>query len=51
MPVSKNPMISMSAAAGLIEAIKAAGANPHDLLGTIAVDSAIFANPDGFIRV
>ena len=51
MPVSKNPMISISAAAGLIEAIKAAGANPHDVLGTIAVDSAIFANPDGFIRV
>src|SRR5918995_4193353 len=51
MPVSKNPMISISAAAGLIDAIKAAGANPHDVLGTIAVDSAIFANPDGFIRV
>jgi AraC-like DNA-binding protein len=51
MPVSKNPMISISAAAGLIEAIKAAGANPHDVLGTIAVDSAIFANPDGFIEV
>lgn len=44
-------MISISAAAGLIEAIKAAGANPDDVLGTIAVDSAIFANPDGFIRV
>ncbi|HKX51167.1 MAG TPA: AraC family transcriptional regulator ligand-binding domain-containing protein [Candidatus Binatia bacterium] len=51
MPVSKTPMISISAAAGLIEAIKAAGANPDDVLGTIAVDSAIFANPDGFIRV
>ena len=49
--MSKNPMISMSAGAGLIEAIKAAGANPHDVLGTIAVDSAIFSKPDSFIRV
>jgi AraC-like DNA-binding protein len=51
MPVSKNPLISVSAAAGLIEAIKAAGANPHDVLARVAVDSAILANPDGFISV
>ena len=51
MPGSKNPMISMSAATGLVEAIKAAGANPDDVLRAIAVDRAVFSNPDSFIRV
>jgi len=41
----------MSAAAGLLEAIEAAGANPDDVLGTIAVDRAVFSNPDNFIKV
>ena len=44
-------MISMSAAAGLLQAIEAAGANPDDVLEAIAVDRAIFSNPDSFIRV
>ena len=44
-------MMSVSAAAGLIEAIKAAGANPDDVLGNLAVDKAVFSNPDSFIRV
>ena len=51
MSVAKNPMISMSAAAGLMDAIKAAGANPDDVLGNLAVDKAVFFNPDSFIRV
>jgi AraC-like DNA-binding protein len=51
MPLAKNPMMSMSAAAGLIEAIKAAGANPDDVLGASAVDKAVFSKPDSFIRV
>ena len=51
MPMSKNPMISISAAAGLIEAIEAAGADPQDVLGTLGVDRAIFSKPDSFIRV
>lgn len=51
MAGSKNPMISMSAAAGLLQAIEAAGANPDDVLEAIAVDRAIFSNPDSFIRV
>jgi AraC-like DNA-binding protein len=47
----KEPKISLAAAAGLLEAIKAAGGSPDHVLETVGLDGAVFSQPEGAIAV
>jgi hypothetical protein len=47
--VRARPMISIAAAAGLLEAITAAGGDPDPILQGFGLDSSIFSKPEGFI--
>src|SRR5262245_3283019 len=47
----KEPVISLTAAAGLLEAIKSAGENPDHVLEAVGLDSALFSQPEGSIAV
>jgi AraC-like DNA-binding protein len=47
--VSTKPMISVAAAAGLLEAIAARGGDPDQILRKFGIDRAAFSEPDGFI--
>jgi len=47
--VRTRPLISLAAATGLIEAIKAAGGDPDEILRTLGLDRSDFSSPDGFI--
>jgi AraC-like DNA-binding protein len=42
-------MISLAAATGLVEAIKVAGADPDELLGSFGLDRSTVSDPHGFI--
>ena len=44
-----KPMISLSAATGLVEAIRSAGGDPDAVLRARGLDHATLAKPDGFI--
>ena len=44
-----RPMISITATAGLLEAITAAGGNPDQILQSLGVDRAIFSKSEKFI--
>src|SRR5262245_53462999 len=44
-----EPMISVAAMTGLIEAIRDAGADPDQVLRTFEVDPSVLANVDGSI--
>ncbi len=48
-PVRKKPMISLSAATGLLDAIKAAGGNPDQILHSLGLDRSLFSHSEGFI--
>lgn len=45
----RRPLISLSAATGLLEAIEAAGVNPDQVLHPVGLDRAAMSRPDGFI--
>ena len=44
-----NPMISVAAMTGLLEAIRDAGADPDQILRTFEVEPSVLANAEGFI--
>jgi AraC-like DNA-binding protein len=46
---SKRRMICLTAATGLLDAIKAAGGEPDAILRAAEMDRGAFANPDGYI--
>jgi len=46
---SARPMISVSAATGLLEAIAARGGNPDQILRKFGIDRSAFSEPEGFI--
>jgi AraC-like DNA-binding protein len=48
-PVRPRPTISLAAAAGLIDAIKAAEGDPDQVLDSLGLDRAALSRPDGFI--
>lgn len=43
-------MISIAATTGLLEAIRAAGADPNQVLHTVGLDSSVFSKTEGFIE-
>src|SRR6185369_6125199 len=47
--VKSKPMISLSAATGLLDSIAAAGGTPHRVLRALGLDRSVIANPDGYI--
>jgi AraC-like DNA-binding protein len=47
--VSARPMISISAAAGLLEAIAAGGGAPDQILRKFGIERSAFSEPEGFI--
>src|SRR5215475_9936719 len=47
----KEPVTSLAAAAGLLEAIKSAGGSPDHVLEAVGLDSALFSQPEGSIAV
>jgi len=47
--VRRRPVISLSAATGLLEAIEAAGANPEQVVRAVGLPPAALSKPDGFI--
>jgi AraC-like DNA-binding protein len=46
---SARPMISVSAATGLLEAIAARGGDPDQILRKFRIDRSVFSEPEGFI--
>ena len=48
--VAMKPMISIASTTLLLEAIRAAGANPDQVLRAVGLDIAEFSNLDGFIE-
>jgi AraC-like DNA-binding protein len=47
--VRRRPLISLSAATGLLEAIEAAGVDPDSVLRPLGLSRSILSKPDGFI--
>jgi AraC-like DNA-binding protein len=47
--VRRTPLISLTAATGLLEAIEAAGANPEQITRSVGLTPAAVSKPDGFI--
>src|SRR4029450_5650879 len=47
--VRRTPLISLTAATGLLEAIEAAGANPEQTPRSVGLTPAAVSKPDGFI--
>jgi len=47
--MKSRPMISLTVATGLVDAIAAAGVTPERVLRTLGLERSILANPDGFI--
>ena len=47
--VKSKPMISLTVATGLVDAIAAAGGNPDRVLRALGLERSVLANPDGFI--
>jgi AraC-like DNA-binding protein len=47
--VPKRPLIALSAATGLIEAIEEAGGDPDQVLRSVGLERSVFASPDGFV--
>jgi AraC-like DNA-binding protein len=46
---ARRPMISVAAAAGLLEAIAARGGDPDQILRKFGIDRSAFSGPEGFI--
>jgi AraC-like DNA-binding protein len=44
-----KPKISLAATIGLVDAMKAAGGDPGQILGSLELDPSIFSNAEGFI--
>lgn len=49
--MSKEPRISLAAANGLLDAIKAAGGDPDRVLETVGLDRSVFSQSEGSIAV
>src|SRR5688572_26424502 len=49
MPGPRRPMISMTAATGLVDAIEAAGGDCEQVLRPVGLDRVRLANPQGFM--